>query len=341
MHTNQRLLVAELARRGASIRAIDLSIELIEATCQGRRELILDRAGSSVSHVACAVAADKYLSKRILRERGISTPAGALFEPDQIDQAIAYGSTLGFPLVVKPNVGSGGFGVRSGIHNPDQLDHAICSMLLLTGRRAPFLVESFVPGSEYRIFITRLGAHAALLREPARVLGDGHSSIAELAHAESERRSEVKARHGSALCPIALDQTALDYLAEQGMDLNSIPPADTTVALRLSSNLSQGGSSRDMTDEAHPSVIAIAKQTLAAFHGLPCLGIDFITGSIHEPVSDTNPYAIIEVNSNPGLAMHHMPALGASRDAARMLAEAAFGHLLGASSKTDSNLDWI
>ena len=327
MHTNQRLLVEELIRRGASVRTIDESIELLEISYQGRLEYALDRSGKAVSHVASALAADKHLSKMVLRARGIDCPEGELFDGSQIDQAIAYGDRLGYPLVAKPNVGSNGRGVRSGIEDRDQLEAAICSLLLETGPREHFIVERHAPGSEFRIFITTKGAFAVLLREPACVVGDGSSTIKELSERESIRRQTIKAAQGAALSPIALDEVARSFLNATGMDFHSIPELGQNVLLRLSSNLSQGGSSTDMTSAVHPSAIAIAKKALACFDGLPCLGIDFIARSIAERASPDNPYSIIEVNANPGLAMHHMPAIGQPRDVAKYLADAMFENL--------------
>lgn len=107
------------------------------------------------------------------------------------------------------------------------------------------------------------------------------------------------------------------------MDFDHVPVKDEKIYLRLSSNLAQGGVSKDMTDEAHPSAIAIAKKTLAAFDGLPCLGIDFLTPDITADHAVT-PYAIIEVNANPGLSMHHMPAIGQPRNVASYLADVMF-----------------
>lgn len=329
MHTNQRLLVEELIRRGARVETIDASIELIEATFQGRSEYILDRSGKAVSHVASVLAADKHLSKKALRARGVDCPQGALFGAGQIDEAIARGVALGFPLVAKPNVGSNGKGVHSGIGDADRLEAAICSLLLEAGPRAHFIVERHMEGQEFRIFITTQGDFAVLLREPASVVGDGLSTIEDLARAESARRVEAKQRCGSALSPIVLDEIVVDHLRSQNMLMGSVPAMRQKIVLRLGSNLSQGGSSTDMTERAHPTSIAIARRALAAFDGLPCLGIDFICPDIELPIGPSNPYAIIEVNANPGLAMHHMPAIGRPRDVARYLADAMFAELFG------------
>lgn len=324
MHTNQRLMVEELIRRGASVSVVDEALELLEVGFGRRTQLVLDRSGPALSHVAAALAADKHLTKLVLRKNGIPVPEGELFAGGKIDEALAYGDSIGYPLVVKPNVGSNGRGVRSGIASRDHLEAALCALIFEEGRSCSFVVERHVEGREHRVFATSRGDFAVLLREAASVFGDGSSTIRELARAESERRAALKSVHGGSLSPIALDSVARDFLAARALDFESVPAAGAQLALRLSSNLSQGGSSTDMTDEAHPSAIAISKRALAAFEGLPCLGVDLVVPDIAREVGEGNPCAVIEVNSNPGLAMHRFPAQGRARDVARFLVDAMF-----------------
>ena len=156
------------------------------------------------------------------------------------------------------------------------------------------------------------------------MVGDGVKNIKELAEEANLKRAVQKADRGSALCPIALDQIALDHLRRAGQGLDYVPAMGRKTCLRLSSNLAQGGLSKDMTDLAHPDVWRMARKALGAFAGLPCLGIDLIVPDIKEPFGLKNPYAVIVVNANPGIAMHHMPALGCARDAASLLADAMF-----------------
>lgn len=326
MHTNQRLLVEELLRRGATISQTDPSVELLEVSYKGKSEYLLDRVGKTMAYLPSSLAADKHLTKYILKKHGVSVPAGHIFDGSQIREAITYGCELGFPLVIKPNVGSNGDAVHSGIDNKTQLEEAIRVTLHRMGATKHFIVEQHIHGSEYRIFVTTKGAYAVLLREPAHVIGDGKSSIETLAQQETLRRHTAKTREGSALCPIVLDEIALNFLQNKCLDFNSVPRAGEKIYLRLSSNLAQGGLSKDMTDATHPSAIAIAKKALTAFDGLPCLGVDFLTEDITADQTLVS-HAILEINANPGLAMHHMPALGQPRNVASYLADVMFPDL--------------
>jgi cyanophycin synthetase len=78
-----------------------------------------------------------------------------------------------------------------------------------------------------------------------------------------------------------------------------------------------------MTDEVHPSVKELAIKTLACFPGLPVAGLDMLCEDPTKELSNDN-YVIIEINSNPGLAMHTYPTKGKSRDVAQLLLEVMF-----------------
>lgn len=323
LHTNQRLLVEELLRRGAVVAPFDYDLELLEVTYEGRTEFLMDRTTRATPYLSSSFTADKHLTKQILARAGISTPEGRVFDGAQASEAAAYAASIGFPLVLKPNVGSHGDLVQSGLETTAQVESAIAAFIAQAGPHEYFIIERHIPGHEYRIFVTAKGDYAVLMREPAHVVGDGVRTIADLAAAETERRQAVKQAQGSALCPIALDGVVDDFLKRKGLDIRHIPKKKEKIALRLSSNLAQGGISRDMTDEVHPTALSIARRALAAFEGLPCLGIDFLTPDIAADQTRT-PHAIIEVNANPGLAMHHMPAIGAPRNVAAHLADILF-----------------
>jgi cyanophycin synthetase len=78
-----------------------------------------------------------------------------------------------------------------------------------------------------------------------------------------------------------------------------------------------------MTEVAHGSVIRIAEKILECFKGLAVIGVDFITPDITRDQGGVA-YGIIEVNANPGLSMHMMPAIGDPQPVARYVADVMF-----------------
>jgi D-alanine-D-alanine ligase len=106
-----------------------------------------------------ALALDKALAKRVVRDAGVPTADFALIE----SEADIAKVTLPFPLFLKPVAeGSGkGVGVRSKVDNRSELE-SVARDLLKTFAQ-PVLVEEFLPGREFTVGITGTGQEATVL----------------------------------------------------------------------------------------------------------------------------------------------------------------------------------
>ncbi len=94
-------------------------------------------------HAASAIAMDKDISKRLFRSAGIPT-ADWLMTPVQTPDVV---STLGFPLVVKPNKQGSTVGL-SVVRTPQDLDAAI---RLASRFDDEVMLERFIPGREFTV----------------------------------------------------------------------------------------------------------------------------------------------------------------------------------------------
>jgi len=123
--------------------------------------------------------------------------------------------------------------------------------------RDDIMVESFLPGSDYRLLVVGDRMVAAARREPPLVVGDGVSSVRQLVDKVNAdpRRGEG---HATSLTKIRFDDIAMARLQEQGYDADSVPAKGTRVVLRNNANLSTGGTATDVTDDVHPEVAARA-----------------------------------------------------------------------------------
>jgi len=324
LHTNQRLLVEELIKRGMQVEMIDAEIELLRIVRGGHSEYLLDRFNSVAPHNLVKLSADKYLTKKLLLEAGLNVPQGELFYGNQFEKAETYAKSIGFPVVIKPNWGSHGDCVYSNIQSSETLKEYIRDFSKKNSVDSPFLLERQFTGKEYRIFITSRGDFAVLHRDPAHVVGDGQHTILELATITSAKRTN---RQNNSLCPIVLDKMSEDYLSMTNRKLTDIPANNEKVYLRSTSNIAKGGVSSDATDIARSSAIDIAKRALEVFSSLPCVGIDLMTTDITKKQTKDN-YVVLEVNSNPGLAMHMLPSIGKPRNVAKYLADVLFPQTL-------------
>ena len=105
------------------------------------------------------VALDKPAAKRLVRDRGVQTPAFFLAEK----LSDLEGLSLPFPLFCKPAAegSSKGVGVYSYAENLDQLKESVS--MLLQKFNQPILIEEYLPGKEYTVGIIGTGAEARIL----------------------------------------------------------------------------------------------------------------------------------------------------------------------------------
>jgi D-alanine-D-alanine ligase len=114
----------------------------------GRIQAVLDLAGMAYTgsnHIASAAAMDKDLSKRLFRSVGVPTPDW-LMAPAASD---AVGTTLGWPVVVKPNKQGSTVGL-SIVREATRLQDAIEKALTFDDE---VMLERFVPGREFTVGI--------------------------------------------------------------------------------------------------------------------------------------------------------------------------------------------
>src|SRR5690606_12112975 len=187
-----------------------------------------------------------------------------------------------------------------------------------TGR---VIVESYIRGNDHRVLVVGGKVVAVAERVPAHVRGDGIHTVQELINITNEdpRRG---IGHEKTLTRITVDEAVIELVAEQGLTLDCVPEVDQFVQLRLTGNLSTGGTAIDRTDDIHPDNAEIAEQA-ARVIGLDIAGIDMLVEDISKPLKDQNG-AICEVNAGPGFRMHTHPTVGHPRDVARPVIERLF-----------------
>jgi cyanophycin synthetase len=223
-------------------------------------------------------------------------------------------------VVLKPTVGSHGDHVYTDIITTKDLSEKIDIFKEKNVGNGYCLVEKQVQGEEYRLFVSHRGFFAAVNRIPANVIGDGKSNLLSLIQQENFRRMNPRK---NCLCEIRLDDITFDFMEKNGLTLDQIPTDGQKVFLRGNSNVSTGGNCYDVTDDAHPSVLCLAKKILSSFPGLPFVGIDLICPDIRHDINKTG-YFICELNSAPGLSLHLLPETGKPREVVKELVDLLF-----------------
>lgn len=311
-----RLILLEAEKFGVTYREIP-ETRVFELNYKGKIQYFHAQIPSQTTWVGFHSCLDKNVTKGFLRAADIETPAGyqlTRFDPRgywrEVFEAVKR------PLVVKPTHANQGRGVYMNITDYNSFEKAVESAFqVVNDDRAGVVVEETFEGTEYRVLATQKKVIGIINRLPANVIGDGTSSIQQLIDLKNSdpRRSDLL---DEALIKIKIDEHVSKHLASQNLTPESIPAKDERIFLRLNSNISTGGDSIDVTDQAHPTVKEIAVKTMQALPGLEFAGIDFMTKDITQP-QGRGTYIIVEVNSSPGFIIHDFPFLGENRHAAR------------------------
>lgn len=270
----------------------------------------------STSVIAESIAQDKEFTKRMLRLSGVPVPEGRV--ATNVHHAWDIALELGLPVVVKPLDGNQGRGVTVNIESQEHFERAAA---IAKTEGDQILIETYIPGKDYRLLVVGDQMVAAARREPPHVVGDGKSSIHELV--DEVNRDPLRGDgHATSLSKIRLDEIALARLALQGFSPESVPPRGKRVILRHNANLSTGGTATDVTDEVHPQIAARAVEAARAV-GLQICGVDLVCDSLNLPLEEQGG-AIIEVNAAPGLRMHLDPSYGTGRKVGRSIVDGMF-----------------
>lgn len=263
---------------------------------------------SNTSSIGVDIAGDKEDTKFLLAQAEIPVPKGDIIRTEAgLEDAL---ENLGFPLVIKPIDGNHGRGVTTNIKSREQALTAFHSAKRISNS---VIVEQFIEGDDYRMLVINHKLIAAAKRLPAQVTGDGVSTLQQLI---DRTNADPKRGYGheEVLTYITIDEISEKLIREKGYTLETVIAKDEIMVLKDTANLSTGGTSIDVTDNVHPSIVFMAER-ISRIVGLDICGIDFLSVDISKPISETRA-AVIEVNAGPGFRMHLAPAEGLPRNVA-------------------------
>ena len=271
------------------------------------RKMIEASCNSHTSAISELIAKDKDLCKQILEKIGIPVPKG--FYINGRSQLLEKYRQFNGPVVLKPYNGNHGDGVITNIRSEQEL---VAAYDIVETINSSMLIEDFITGDDYRVFVVGDKVVAVARRTPPSVVGDGTHTISDLVE-QLNRDPKRGEGHSALLSRVEADEVMRYYLATKGLSLNSIPNVGERVVLRNNGNLSSGGSAEDVTNQIHPETVQDCISACRQI-GLNICGIDIVCKSISTPLRQQG--AIIEMNSGPGLRMHLSPNTGEGRDVA-------------------------
>lgn len=203
-----------------------------------------------------------------------------------------------FPLVVKPRYGSLSRHITLNIHSIEELRSAIGIAQEIDSN---FIVEEHMSGNVFRAVLINGKFVACVRREPRHVIGDGIRTVRELANSSHAS--------GVPLSPLASS--------------DSIPKRGEKVYIETKMTGGHNPVIHDVTDDVHEDVRGLLERVAAIFSA-KLIGVDFIAEDVASSHTK-QPFAVLEVNGMPHIALHDKPTTGKSRPVAGLLLDAFLG----------------
>ena len=259
--------------------------------------------GDGVSLEAVKICGDKWKTKKLLTEHNVPVPRGFIISNDYSDDILNDRlAGLTFPLVIKPTNTNLGKDVYTQIQDREELKRILNR---LKDKHKSFIIEEYINGEEYRVYILNGKVLASTKRIPANVVGDGKSSIRELIRYKNKLRND-NPNYGNRKIKINKDLRGI--LKKDNLSLDSVIDKDQVLYLRNNSNISTGGEPVDITDTMPSSVSNAAIRAVDVMPGLSQAGVDIMYDE------KTDKVGIIEINTRPGIGLHIFPEYGKGRD---------------------------
>jgi cyanophycin synthetase len=319
LRSNQHFLVWECHRRGISVEIIHKNYEVLRCRYGERMEYFLDIDSSIMPFASSAISGNKALTKIILAQAGIQVIPGKEFLLNQPDEVLEYANLIGFPIVLKPALGTNGDFVMLGIDCQDKLEEAIAHVVSRC-LSPSYLIEKQIDGHDLKVFVTKEGKFAALTRIPPTVTGDGIKTVQELIDIENQKRlSEPGIRR---LAPIPIDFETERFINDQGVQVGAVLESERCLQVRQNANVGTGAISVDCTSLISREVRELCFRVLNQFPSLPYCSVDLI-------LNDTRTTRLVdvfvcEVNPLPSLGIHMAPARGYGQNVAAMIIDLVF-----------------
>lgn len=328
----------EAWRRGLSVTFLDAlpyEFELSDGVTTARFDRGLPAATTREAFRTCN---NKSKALRHMGNTGVPVPSGRRVDASTTNFAdvAEIARSIGYPVVIKPVLGSMGRGVFSGLRNEEQLEYYYRHVVDTLGKNR-LIIEKHFEGEDYRVFVVGETVAAATWRRPAEVVGDGAQTVSELIAEKNHLRRSNPALSKELIVPdLEVDQ----QLSGQGLTYESVPRSGVHVRLRGKANLSTGGEIVDVTHLLPETVKEAAVQAVAAIPGLVSAGVDVMVNRAPEELDESAESIVIELNARAHLGGHMFPSEGPGHNAAGALVDYFFPHIPQLTEKTAARISF-
>lgn len=267
-----------------------------------------------LNHGAVMEMADKKsLASAWVEQFDVKTPTTlVVMDDDELTDAEVFLGSFG-RVVVKPESSFGSQGLTLDVTTKDELHAAVEKARNVRQLSEAVLVQEQIGGREFRFAVLNENVVSVLLREPAQVIGDGRSTIAQLIARDDEMRQSISQRS-------MVEYPAMNTIVSLDYDELYVPTKGEIVPLATSTMISGGASVYEMIDEIDPSYKQLAKK-LAHEFGAEFIVVDLMIEDHAQPLTRDNIY-FLEFNKAPALKMFYATRNNKDFDIVPLLADA-------------------
>lgn len=246
------------------------------------------------SHEAWFLAEHKDKAYDFVKSFGVSTPHTIYLKGKEVLGELEIDALIAkYPkLIVKPSNSLSSRGLTLNITSKEALSSAIqYSRTFKQG----VIIQEQVEGDEIRFIVIKGKVEAALLRQTARVIGDGVSTVAELIESENKVRTTLVFPY------IRYPQLSEKNIDAKYLTSGKILQAGDVQELNKATMIKNGSSVYDVLTQVHPSYIATVEK-LSGVMDTQFLATDLFLKDYTEKQTDDN-YWFIEFNTSPALRL--------------------------------------
>lgn len=312
------LIRAAAEKRGIPISRIDPRGGLLELGTGVYQQRFSGARTSRTPSLGDRIARDKSVTNAYLRAAGIPVPDGHVVRTP--DEGVAAARKIGYPVVVKPVDGLGGFGVTLGLREEHDVRTYVAEVVAGSpGGTA--LVERHMTGRNYRVTVLAGQVPYVMEYQAATVTGDGVRSLRELIEEENRNPRRGVKQH-DVLRLIKIDDRNEAYLRREGMTFATVPAAGEVVRVQEFPEVKNGGRSVNRTAATHPHNAALFVQA-AQLLGLELANLDVVCEDIGTPMR-AGTGAILEFNVGAAYTPEYYVVEGEPWDAGPAIVEMLF-----------------
>ncbi len=304
------LLREELISRGYVYKALTLG-RLYKQYFTPAGKLVITKTAyydyPFVSYTAREICLNKAKSYQLAQNLGVTIPHTVHTSDLQVanDFLARYKR-----VVVKPHNLGGSKGLTLNVTEPGQLKAAIDEASV--GDEVPLIQEQFI-GEEIRFTVIAGKVHSAILRQTPRVVGNGHSTVAELVDVENKARETLQ------FPTLSYPQLTNAIIPEALLRSSRVPLEGEIIEFSNATMIRGGASFYGILNEVHQSLVALVER-MAANVNPPFLVIDIM---VKQWKSELQPedYIFLEFNTAPALEIYTSIRAGETPDTIARLAD--------------------